>query len=312
MKGKHLGVVVAAVALVAASAAPASATVDTSEPLPVVYSSAAALAYAATHVDAPPAGSNDWSCRPSAAHPNPVILVHGTMENMTFNWFSLSPLLANEGYCVFALNYGQLPGIHLGVPGASQTAGIAPIQESAAELGLFVDRVLAATGASKVDMVGHSQGGTMPRYYMKFLGGAPKVGTLVGLSPGNHGSTAWGLALIPGAAELLALGLGPAMAQQVAGSPFITALNEGGETQPGVRYTVIQSRWDEIATPYTTSFLSGPNVDNILMQDYCPLVGADHLSIPFDSIASRHVLNALDPDNAVEAPCYVTPPFNGG
>ncbi|WAL66716.1 alpha/beta fold hydrolase [Amycolatopsis cynarae] len=298
-----------ALALSAVTATPASAG-ERAE-LPVVYSSAAALAYAAAHPDTPPPGANDWSCKPSSAHPRPVVLVHGTLENMTFNWFALSPLLANAGYCVFALNYGQVEGIHLGVPGASKTAGVGPIQNSAAELGVFVDKVLAATGASQVDVIGHSQGGTMPRYYLKYLGGAPKVGTLIGLSPGNHGSTALGLAKLPGVPELLGLLLGTAIQQQVVGSPFITDLNAGGETQPGVHYTVIQSRWDEIATPYTTAFLNGAGVDNILLQDHCPLVGADHLSIPFDSIAARWVFNALDPAHATTPPCYPTLPFNG-
>ena len=50
-----------------------------------------------------------------------------------------------------------------------------------------------ATGASQVDIVGHSQGGMMPRYYIKFLGGAAKVHTLVGLAPSNHGTTLDGL-----------------------------------------------------------------------------------------------------------------------
>ncbi|SFS96006.1 esterase/lipase family protein [Saccharopolyspora flava] len=290
--------------------APAGA--DPEEELPVIHSSAAALAHAAAHPDTPPAGANDWSCRPSAEHSRPVVLVHGSMENMTFNWFSLSPQLANAGYCVFALNYGQMDGIHLGAPGASRTGGIGPIQNSAAELSAFVDEVLAATGASEVDVIGHSQGGTMPRYYIKYLGGEGKVANLIGLSPGNHGSTALGLSKLPGAAELLGLGLGPALAQQVDGSPFITDLNEGGETAPGVRYTVIQTQWDEIATPYTTAFLNGPGVTNILMQAQCPLVGSDHLSIAFDSIAAHHVLNALDPDHATPAPCYPTPPFHGG
>ena len=49
--------------------------------------------------------------------------------------------------------------------------------------------MLAATGAAKVSMVGHSQGGMMPRYYIKFLGGASKVDDLVGLSPSNHGTS---------------------------------------------------------------------------------------------------------------------------
>ena len=49
---------------------------------------------------------NDGSCQPSAAHPDPVILVHGTLANMDDNWQAASPLLANHGYCVYAFNYG--------------------------------------------------------------------------------------------------------------------------------------------------------------------------------------------------------------
>ena len=53
-----------------------------------------------------PPGSNNWSCKPSAAHPYPVILVHGTLANEAFSWQALSPMLANAGYCVYAFNYG--------------------------------------------------------------------------------------------------------------------------------------------------------------------------------------------------------------
>ncbi len=122
----------------------------------------------------------------------------------------------------------------------------------------FVDKVLAATGASKVDLVGHSQGGMMPRYYIKNLGGASKVKTLVGLAPSNHGTTLNGLFTLagyfPGANLLLADC--PACQQQEAGSPFITSLNAGSETDPGVNYTVIESANDEVVTPYTSAFLA--------------------------------------------------------
>ena len=79
--------------------------------------------------------------------------------------------------------------------------------------------MLAATGARKVSMVGHSQGGMMPRYYLKFLGGAGKVDDLIGLSPSNHGTSN------PGALLLDGVGACDSCAQQATGSAFITHLN---------------------------------------------------------------------------------------
>src|ERR1700719_1771107 len=154
--------------------------------LPVLYNGA--LGYAQSSPSASPPGANDWSCKPSRAIPRPVILARVTFENMSGSWQALSPLLHDNGYCVFALNYGSSGGS--GQLGIYATGEIA---QSAEQLASFVTRVLGATGASKVDLVGHSQGGMMPRYYLKFLGGASKVHTLVGLSPSNHGTTVDGL-----------------------------------------------------------------------------------------------------------------------
>ena len=288
--------------------APATA----SAALPVSYSLPGAGAYAFTHVDQPPPGANDWSCQPTPAHPRPVVLVHGSLENMAFNWYTASPLLKNAGYCVFALNYGEEDTRLIGAPGSSHPGGSGDITQSALELASFVDQVLAATGASKVDIVGHSQGGMMPRWYMKFDGGAAKVAHLIALSPSNHGSTLDGLTLIPGTPAILELGLGEAFRQQVAGGPFMQQLNAGGDTLPGVSYTVIQTRYDEVVTPYTSAFLSGPNVTNVTLQDKCVLDLADHLTTPYDSIAMRYVLNALDPAHAVTPGCRLVVAGVGG
>jgi triacylglycerol esterase/lipase EstA (alpha/beta hydrolase family) len=244
-----------------------------------------------------PPGANDWSCHPTAAHPRPVVLVHGTFENMAANWASLSPRLKLAGYCVFALNYGAGPY------SAQTFYGIAHIPGSAQELAAFVDRVRAATGAAQVDLVGHSQGGMMPRYYLRFLGGAARVHALVALSPSNHGTTVDGLQLLAPRGTALLLSACPACVDQLRGSAFLTQLNAGGDTVPGVSYTVIETRYDEVVTPYTSAFLSGSDVTDILLQDQCPADVSEHLGTPYDRLAQRDVLNALDPAHARPASC---------
>ncbi|MEE1800249.1 esterase/lipase family protein [Streptomyces sp. NPDC101062] len=245
-------------------------------------------------------GWNDYSCKPSAAHPRPIVLVHGTLANSVDNWLGLAPYLVNRGYCVFSLDYGQLPGVPV-------LHGLGPIDASAAQLATYVDKVLAATGAPKADLVGHSQGGMMPRYYLKFLGGAAKVNALVGIAPSNRGSTLLGLTKLlryfPGAEDLLTEKT-PALADQIAGSPFLTKLNAGGDTVPGVRYTVISTRYDEIVTPYRSQFLTGPDVRNVLIQDLCAADVSEHATLGLvDRIAFHEVANALDPARATPTTC---------
>ncbi|MEV7533942.1 esterase/lipase family protein [Streptomyces hydrogenans] len=262
---------------------------------------AAVLAPTATaQAAAPSRGWNDWTCKPSAAHPRPVVLVHGTLGNSVDNWLALAPYLVNRGYCVYSLDYGQLPNVPF-------FHGLGPIEKSAGQLDAFVDRVLAATGAPETDLVGHSQGGMMPRWYLKFLGGAEKVNALVGIAPDNHGTTLLGLTKLlphfPGAEDLIKAST-PGLADQIAGSAFLTALNEGGDTVPGVRYHVIATRYDEVVTPYRTQFLSGPDVTNVLIQDKCALDLSEHVAIgTVDRVTFHEVANALDPAHATPTTC---------
>jgi triacylglycerol esterase/lipase EstA (alpha/beta hydrolase family) len=301
---RHISLLLAIAAVFAIAGAGSAAA----QQLPVIYNGL--LGYAHASPTASPPGANDWACRPSAAHPRPVILVHGTFADMSDSWQALSPLLHNHGYCVFALNYGSHGGS--GALGIYATGDIA---ESAEQLSSFVDRVLAATGAGKVDLVGHSQGGMMPRYYLKHLGGAAKVHTLVGLAPSNHGTTLDGLFTLaeffPGAGAFTGA-LCPACEQQSAGSPFIAELNSGGETVPGVEYTVIESEFDEVVTPYTSAFLSGAGVANVKLQDQCRLDLGEHLSMPYDHIADADVLTALDPAHPRNPLCTPILPTEGG
>jgi len=272
-------------------------TTHASAALPVGGLGEALTAFAFTPKQVP--GANDWSCRPSAAHPRPVVLVHGTLENMGFNWAAISPTLKNAGYCVYALNYGtNLLSLD------ERFSGLDDIAKSAGQLKTFVDKVLANTGASKVDMVGHSQGGMMPNYYLKRLGGAGKVNMLVGMAPSNHGTDLSGLVTL---GEQLGIMTGlntfgmytaPALVQQERGGPFQTALFKDGDTVPGPKYVVIATKKDEVVTPYTNGFLSGPSVNNITIQDQCPNDGTGHIGLAFDGPAIQNVMNVLGPNTA--------------
>ena len=223
-------------------------------------------------------GVNNWDCAPTKAHPRPVVLVHGTFGDRKHLLENLSNALLAQGYCVFSLDYGN--------------RGTQDIPTSAQTLKAFTDKVLEATAARKVSMIGHSQGGMMPRYYIKFLGGLKKVDDLVGLVPSNHGTGATG----PGN-PLTQAAFGvvcPACLQQSAGSPFLTELNAGDETPGKVSYTQITTRYDEVVTPYLSAYLApGKKTTNITLQDLCPYDLSEHVNIPTDQVAIQLVLNAL-------------------
>ncbi len=278
-------------------------------PLSPSYDFSRAIAAYALSNSAPP-GANDWSCRPSASHPRPVVLVHGTGANMALSWQAVSPELRNRGFCVFALNYGRVGGASLGA--------LAPVSRSARQLAVFVDQVLDRTGAEKVDIVGHSQGGMMPRQYLRFEGGATKVGTLVGLASSNYGigRDPGPEARLPTPTELFlqrqASVFCGACVDQTAGSLFLRRLNEGSDTVPGVRHVVIQTRYDQIVAPYTNALLRGPGAENILVQDGCEQDRVDHAAIAPDRRAVGYVVRALDPAETSSVPCTRARPWVGG
>ncbi|HET6167473.1 MAG TPA: alpha/beta fold hydrolase, partial [Marmoricola sp.] len=244
-------------------------TASAADQLPVPYQFIPAAIFGGLPGASAP-GTNDWSCRPTAAHPNPVVLVHGTLGNRSTNWQTYGPLLRNNGYCVFALTYGAT--LPLPYPGAF--GGLGDIRVSAQELGDFVDRVLAATGATKVYIVGHSQGTLMPNYYAKFLGGAAKIDKYVSLAPLWHGTgtTASGPTPAMDAAfpslDPLSL-LGPAFGQMAPGSDFINQMRAGGVAVPGITYTNIVTKYDELVRPYTSGIEDG--MTNVVVQDRCNL-----------------------------------------
>lgn len=191
------------------------------------------------------------------------------------------------------------------------------IRESAHVLDDMVNRVLAATGASEVDLVGHSQGGgIMPDYYLKHLGGADKVHTKVGISP-STGTTlstfAWFRSLIPilgpavyGSIEHVT----PALIQQVYDSDVSREVYpDGTAATPGVNTVAIITEHDQVDTPFTRQFYTGDGVTNIHLQDGCEADRSEHVSTLYSERALRFALNAIEPDEGEPVPCIPVAPY---
>jgi triacylglycerol lipase len=307
-------VLVAAIAVVALLATPVMASAAS---YPVSYDFTQGLLAQGTSPDSPPPGANDWSCHPSAAHPRPVVLVHGLLANQTDNWQTISPLLANRGYCVFSLTYGTKPDVSF--PGY-QPGGLTTMEESAQQLSGFVDRVRTATGAGHVDIVGHSEGSLMPDYYVKFLGGDRVVRHYIGITTLWHGTNLAGLASVDQIAKAFGLSSGAEQAvssscascpEFLAGSDFLAKLRDGGIAVPGVTYTSIVTRNDELVSPYTSGIESAPNMTNLVVQKQCPLDQAEHVSMAADPVVAQDILNALDPKHPGPVPCTLVLPLVG-
>jgi triacylglycerol lipase len=283
---------------------------------PVPYNFLTSALLASPNADADPPGANDWTCRPSAAHPEPVVLVHGLAGNKNTNWQTFSPLLANNGYCVFALTYGVTPGARLPL---NQLGGFTTMESSARQLAAFIDKVLATTRAKRVDILGHSEGTVVPDYYAKFLGGGSKIAKYVSLAPIWHGTNPAGLATLDRLAGIYGLStvvdgaFSPYFAsgpELLAGSPFIAKLRSGGTPAvPGIAYTNIVTTYDELVVPYTSGIQAG--MRNITVQHQCGLDYSEHLEIAADPVAAADVLNALDPAHQRPVPCLLVLPFVG-
>ncbi len=307
--------VMAAAGIAAVSHAPAAAT---PHPLPVVYDFTAGIGAELSHPGGSLPGTNDFGCRPSRSHPRPVILVPGTGGGRQTNWATLAPVLHNAGYCVFALTYGSLSTAWP----ASALGGLGPKVDSAWQVKGFADHVMSATGARQVDIVGHSQGTEIPTYWMKYLGGRDKVAHYVSLAPywrqDPDSDDSRGDAIDT---FRRALGIGrpsrPACPECIAppaDTSFNQAVRQPTPYLPGVTYTNIVTRDDEIVTPYSNGILDGPpgtDVRNVVVQDGCPIDRSDHASITSNRRSAALVLGALDPTHAPPVPCVAVPPFTG-
>ncbi|MFG2100386.1 esterase/lipase family protein [Micromonospora echinaurantiaca] len=245
---------------------------------------AATLLVPATAAVAAPDRTAATPVATSTAAATPVIVVGG-LSGVAIAYEPLAARLRADGYRVFIY---QLPGLGLG-----------DIPASARAFAGYVDQVRAATGAARVDLVGHSEGGLVSRYYLKRLGGTGVVGRYVSLGSPQYGT------YVANILKFLGLGscAGVVACQQMSiGSAFLADLNAGDDTPGAVRYTTVRTLQDELVRPVDNALLHDGST-NVLIQSYCPLRVVGHLGLVLDGTTYTVIRGALT-DAPVRPNCY--------
>jgi triacylglycerol esterase/lipase EstA (alpha/beta hydrolase family) len=212
--------------------------------------------------------------RAGAATANPVLIVAGTLSPQ----FLLDPLAARLRADGSRVHTMTLPG-----------AGLGDIAQASRAVADEVDAIRATTGAAKVDLVGHSQGGLENRYYLKFLGGASKVGTYVSLGTPHYGAAAANLATFLGFGNCFGV---VACEQMAIGSSFLANLNAGDDTPGPLRYVSIYTIFDELVQPFTNARV-GDGAVNVSVQSHCWWKTVGHVGLVYDRAVYGLVRSAL-------------------
>jgi triacylglycerol esterase/lipase EstA (alpha/beta hydrolase family) len=224
-------------------------------------------------------------CTPSVSTDprEPILLIPGTTltpeENFSWNYER-------------ALNALGLPYCTVELPAKAMS----DIQVAAEYVVYALKRMSHFEGklARKVQIIGYSQGGMVPRWALRFWPATRKlVDDDVGLDASNHGT-------ITAESACQNEGCAPAVWQQRNTSEFIAALNSRAETFPGISYTEIYTQEDEIVVPNTNEEGSssvhsgGGTIANIAVQEVCPGHKADHLTMgSSDAVGYALALDAV-------------------
>jgi pimeloyl-ACP methyl ester carboxylesterase len=254
---------------------------------------------------------NDYSCR-SAAHPNPVVLLHGLGATYYEDINILELYLQQQGFCTFSTTYGEynspIPFPFVG--------GLKPIATSSNEIASFIKTVKTKTGAAKIDLVGHSEGAFQVLYVTKFGDGIKEIVQRVfAIAPPTHGTTFLSLYNITDFSPALTRPLVDqvlktvgcaACADLLPQGDAVKRLNDGRPiAQEGISYTILTSTNDQLVVPTETSFVREDGVRNLYVQDFCPLDPVGHIGEAYDPNVMELVRNALRDDLAGPEVCSV-------
>ncbi|MCS0600134.1 alpha/beta fold hydrolase [Streptomyces sp. LP11] len=202
----------------------------------------------------------------------PVVLLHGFIDNRSV-FVLLRRSLAQHGRCrVESLNYSPLT---------------CDIRSAAELLARHVEEICERTGSTRIDIVGHSLGGLIARYYVQCLGGDLRVRTLVTLGTPHSGTRVARLA-----------DAHPIVRQMRPGSEVIAEL---ARPAPGcrTRFVSFWSDLDSVMVPLETACLEHPDLDARNVR----VTGIGHLALPVHPAVAagiREVLDAEEPAGPAE------------
>lgn len=190
----------------------------------------------------------------------PVLLIPGYAEPSWYFMYGLYRQLNKGGW--------QVEGINLFPNFATAEEQAKKIQERVADM-------KARYGVERVELVVHSFGGIISRYYIQNLSGKDHVRNLITIATPHHGTyTAY-------------LGPGKSADQMRYNSSFIQDLNAKGYAYAPVKYTSIWSNIDEIVIPPRSAVMPESTVHQVSW--------TGHLGILFSRRTYAHVLSALSP-----------------
>lgn len=207
----------------------------------------------------------------------PLILIHGTFANTKRAFSSMAPLLKQQGYCLYAINYGR--------EGTLSFNGTKDINQSVEQISHFTKTVKQKTGATKVSLIGHSQGGLLAFLVARSPEMAGQVQHVVALAPSLNGTT-----IVPKSFRSTHC---PACAQLGAQSEFMQTVRQDKLNPQGVRSLIVATRQDLVVVPVKRQFLHEPDVTNILLQEKHPSVYASHSGLLHVPEAIELVINFL-------------------
>ncbi|MGH2830077.1 MAG: esterase/lipase family protein [Actinomycetota bacterium] len=201
----------------------------------------------------------------------PVLLVHGTAGTPEEAWsWNYAENLPAAGFDVCMV---RLPN-----------RALSDQQDSAEYVVYAIKWMRARSGSREIDVTGHSQGGLLPRWALRWWPSLhAMVDDFVAMAAPSHGAS--------GADALCPTSCAPAVQQMKSGSNYLAALNSGDETPGPIDYTSIYSMTDELVQPFTSPPLAGGT--NVMLQDVCPGRPVHHFAQVYDAVTYALAIDAF-------------------